>query len=417
MPLHRRDLLKGSAALACLAALRVEAGEPAEDTLAKLDAAAAQPILDRSPFAGPVVIASMELLNNGTTFLVRVRSKDGGEGVSVANADRLRETYPVFLNRVAPFFAGKDATELESLLRELYRADSNYKLQGIALWAPQAAAEFAILDMLGKISGKSIGDLLGGVRRREVAVYRASGNRGNKPEDEIEYLRRLLAETGGSAIKFRLGGRMSNSADSLPGRTEALIRLVRETFGDGVTLYADANSSYDRKHAIRVGRMLQEYNYAFFEEPCPFDHLGETKQVADALDIPIAGGEQEFSMYRFRQTIAERGLDVVQPDLHYFGGFIRAIRVARMADVMNMPCTLHMSGSGLGFIDVAHFASIVRDPGAHQEFKGVGNLPVTCETSSLKPERGILRVPSGPGFGITIDPKFVAEAKPVRKSF
>jgi L-alanine-DL-glutamate epimerase-like enolase superfamily enzyme len=360
-----------------------------------------------------VKIASMELLRNGRVFLVRARSTDGAEGLAVPNADRLMDTYPIFLNHVAPYLVGQDAREWEAHLFGLYRHNSNYKLQGLALWVCVAAAEFAVLDLLGKISGKSIGELLGGVRQRDIAVYRASGNRGNTPQAEIAYLQKLIEETGASALKFRLGGRMSNNEDSLPGRTEALIPLVRKTFGDGATLYADANSSYDARHAIRIGRMMEEHKYAFYEEPCPFDHLEETQEVADALSIPVAGGEQEFSHWRFRQAIYHRMVDIVQPDLHYYGGFVRAMRVARMAALAGMPCTLHMSGSGLGYLDVLHFASCCPDPGAHQEFKGESALPFHCDTSSLKCVKGIVRVPSGPGFGITIDPAFVQKAVPV----
>ena len=87
---------------------------------------------------------------------------------------------------------------------------------------------------------------------------------------------------------------MSKNADSWPGRTEKLIPLVREAFGKEMTLYADSNSSYDAK-AIRIGRLMEEYDYAFYEEPCQFDHLEDTKAVADALRIPVAAGEQESS--------------------------------------------------------------------------------------------------------------------------
>ena len=124
---------------------------------------------------------------------------------------------------------------------------------------------------------------------------------------------------------------MSKNADSLPGRTEKLIPLVREAFGKEMTLYADSNSSYDVAKAIEIGRLMEEYDYGFYEEPCRFDHFEDTKAVADALRIPVAGGEQEFSEYGFRWMIANRGVDIVQPDLHYHGGFIRSMRVARMA--------------------------------------------------------------------------------------
>jgi L-alanine-DL-glutamate epimerase-like enolase superfamily enzyme len=297
----------------------------------------------------------------------------------------------------------------------MYRHRSNYKLQGIALWAPQAAAEMAILDLLGKLTGQSLGNLLGGVQRTEIAVYRASGNRGNTPEEEVGYLKQLVDQTGAKAVKFRLGGRMSKNADSLPGRSEVLIRLVREAFGPQFTLYADSNSSYDVPNAIRIGRQLEKYDYNFFEEPVPFDHLWETKQVADALSIPVAGGEQEFSMRRFRWAIANRVVDVAQPDLHYFGGYLRTIRVARMANAAGIPCTVHMSGSGLGYVDVCHLASVIDDPGPFQEFKGESELPVSCDSSSLRAENGIVRVPTGPGYGVTIDPAFIREAYPVRE--
>jgi L-alanine-DL-glutamate epimerase-like enolase superfamily enzyme len=323
-------------------------------------------------------------------------------------------TYPIFLNRVAPFFVGKDARQLEPLLWELYRHDDNYKYQGLALWVCVAAAEFAILDLLGKLTGKAIGDLLGGVKRPDIAVYRASGVRGNTPEEEIAYLKQIVAESGAKALKFRVGGRMSKNADSLPGRTERLIPLVRETFGPEMTIYADSNSSYDAAQAIRVGRLMEEYHYGFFEEPCRFDHLEEMKEVADALRIPIAAGEQEFSEAGFRWMIAHRAVDIVQPDLHYHGGFIRSIRVARMAHAAGMLCTPHMSGSGLGYLDAAHFASIIPNPVAYTEYKGSADVPVTSETSSLKVEGGMVRVPAGPGFGVTIDPAFVREAVPVK---
>ena len=411
----RRDFLRFTASSAAFAVSgsSLPAQQHKRPTFEELDRAAAAPVLQISSLTSPVKIASLELLRNGRAFLTRVRSTDGAEGLAVVNGSRLSETYPIFLNRVVPFVVGKDARDWETLLWELYRYKSNYKFQGLAFWVCVAAAEFAVLDMLGKLTDKSIGELLGGVKRREIAVYRASGNRGNTPQQEIEYLQRLVAETDARAIKFRVGGRMSKNEDSLPGRSEKLIPLARETFGDEMTLYADSNSSYDARKAIEVGRLMEENNFGFFEEPCRFDHLEETKQVSDALTMPVAGGEQEFSMWRFRQMIQQRVVDIVQPDLHYFGGYIRCLRVARMAALAGMPCTLHMSGSGLGYLDVIHFASCCPDPGPHQEFKGATSLPVHCETSSLRCENGVVRVPSGPGFGVTIAADFVRQAQKV----
>jgi L-alanine-DL-glutamate epimerase-like enolase superfamily enzyme len=419
MELNRKDFIASVVAVsACSLASAAEqaAGtgkgdsEATEQWLAEI---AAKPILTFDQDVAPVVVRDIELLKNGANYLVRCRSEDGAEGIAIPNVAKMKDFYPVFVNRIAPFFARKDLRNLESLQFELYRDRSNYKLQGMGLWVPYAAAEMAMLDLLGKRFDKPLGELLGGVRRRRIAVYRASSNRGNSVESEIDHLRRLAEETGGKALKFRLGGRMSRNADSRPGRTEGLIKSARPAFPD-FTLYGDSNSSYDVDEAIRIGRLMEEHNYGFFEEPCPFDHLWETQMVASALQIPIAGGEQEYSMRRFRWSLANRVVDVAQPDLHYFGGYLRTIRVARMANALGMPCTVHMSGGGLGYVDTCHLASCIEDPGPFQEFKGATSLPVQCDTSSLKPKDGFVDVPTGPGYGIEVDPGFIRRAERVR---
>ena len=241
------------------------------------------------------------------------------------------DVYPFVLKSVLPVFVGKDARTVERLLWDVYRHADNYKMQGIALWVAVAAAEIGLLELMGRVADRPVADFFGGAVRRDVPVYFASGNRGNTPEREIEYLQKLVAGSGVKALKFRLGGRMSRNADDPPGRTEKLIPLARRAFGPGMTLYGDANSSYDPAHAVRIGRLMEEHGYGFFEEPVEFDDLWGAKEVADALTIPVAAGEQEYSLHRWKWTIANRGVDVVQPDLHYGGGFVRATQVARMA--------------------------------------------------------------------------------------
>jgi len=377
---------------------------------AALMKAAATPVLRSELWRTPVPIASIELLKGPADFLVRVRSRDGAEGLAAGHPEVLETTWPILTKRIAPFFVGKDARDLEALLDGVYLASSNYKWQGLPFWVPVASVEIAVLDLLGKIAGKPLGEILGSVARRDIAVYRASGNRGNSPEEEIAYLRRLVEETGAKAIKFRLGARMRFD-DASTRRDLAMIPLTRKTFGDAMTIYADGNGSYDIPMALRIGRIMQEHRLAFLEEPVPFDFYDETRHIADALPIPVAGGEQESSLRRFRWMIEHRCVDVVQPDLFYFGGFVRSIRVARMAAAAGRPCTPHMSGGGLGYLYVAHFASCVPNAGPHQEFKGTDDsLPVTSDTSPLTSVGGILKVPTGPGLGVTIDPAYVKKA-------
>lgn len=418
MQLPRRTFLKSAAALALAASTRrADAASAApkvsdDDVQRILDA----PVLTLEAVRAPVVVASFELLRNGRNYLVRARSTDGTEAITVPNPAMMMKAFPVLLGSVFPTFIKKDARRLEELHTEVYRAGSNYKMQGQLYWSSVMAVEQALLELLAITARRPVADFFGGAKRSDVPVYYASGNRDNTPEAEIDYLQKLVADSGVRAIKFRLGGRMNRNADSLPGRTEKLIPLVRKTFGDDMTLYADSNSSYDAREAIRIGRIMETHGYAFYEEPCEFDDLWGTKQVADALTIPIAGGEQEYSLHRWRYMIAHRAVDIVQPDLHYGGGFIRATKVARAAAAAGMTVVPHMSGGGLGYLDVVQFAAFTPNIGPFQEFKGNATIPVSCPTSSLKCERGQVRVPTGVGFGVTIDPDFVQRAEVVRAS-
>jgi L-alanine-DL-glutamate epimerase-like enolase superfamily enzyme len=405
----RRGFLKTGAAAAAASLTRPALSEAQG---ARVSEALAAPALKRELFPRPVTLASVELLKSGRFFLVRARSTDGGEGLAEGHGPVLESAWPIVVQRVAPFFAGKDARDLESLLHGVYLHDSNYKWQGLPFWASVASVELAVLDLLGQVSGRSLGELMGGVKRREIAVYRASGHRGNPPEEELDYLRRVLEETGAAAIKFRLGGRMRYD-EATTRRDLALIRTTRQALGDRVALYADANGSYDVPMALQIGRRMQDEGFRFFEEPVPFDFYEETRQVADGLAIPIAGGEEEASLRQFRWMIETGVLQVVQPDLFYFGGMIRSLRVARMAEAASLECTPHMSGSGLGFLYAAHFASFAPAHGPHQEYKGTDELPVSSPTAPLRAERGVVKVPSGPGLGVVFDPAFVRAARPL----
>ena len=157
----------------------------------------------------------MELLRNGRNFLVRVRTTDGAEGLAVPNADRLIDTYPIFLNRVAPFFVGKDARELEPICSELYRHDDNYKSRGWpcgSAWRPPSSRSSTCSARSRASRSATCWAASGGARSPSTGPAATGATR---REEEIEYLKKLIAETGAKALKFRLGGRMSKNADSL----------------------------------------------------------------------------------------------------------------------------------------------------------------------------------------------------------
>ncbi|MFC4873264.1 mandelate racemase/muconate lactonizing enzyme family protein [Negadavirga shengliensis] len=416
---RRRDFIKKTALGALipttgLPLYKTGQGKIRQTDYSELDRILEEPVLDLSALKEPVILESVELLRFEDNFLCRVRTKDGAEGLSVGNNFQMVHLYPIFTNRIQPFFIGKDVRNWEQLLEEVYVYQSNYKLQNLAFWVPLATLEFAVLDLLGKLSQKSIGNLLGDVYHSEVAVYQANNYRGKSALESVERIRQNVEETQARALKFKVGGRMSKNADYPPGRTEELIPLVRKTFGDDMVIYADSNGSYTPDEAIRIGRLMEAYRYDFYEEPVPFDWYEETLQVAEALNVPIAGGEQEASMHTFRWLIQHDALQIVQPDIYYFGGMVRSMKVAKMAAAKGKECTPHISGGGLGYLYMMHFVSAVPNAGPYHEFKGFNNeLPLECPTSPLTSEGGVVKVPTGPGSGVIIDPDFINKHKEV----
>jgi L-alanine-DL-glutamate epimerase-like enolase superfamily enzyme len=384
----------------------------------KLDEILMQPVLKKELFKEPLIIETLELLQYNRSFICRVRSSDGAEGISVAHND-ISLLVPIFLRKLQPFFIGQDARELDLILEKVFNYQFNFRYNGISLGIPLATIEFAILDMLGKIAGMPMGQLIGELHHPEVGVYAATEFREKPIEEHLALIKEAVAQYDVGAIKMKIGYMFAGSKNihdpGLPGKSEKMIPLLRKEYGTGWTLYADSNGYYNVEGAVKIGKLLEEYGYAYFEEPVMYDHFEDIKKVADRLTIPIANGEQDQSYVNFRWLLANDGLETVQPDNYYFGGFIRSMKVARMAHAFGKQCTPHMSGGALGYLYNIHFVSALPNAGEHHEFKGLEtHVPFECPTSSLKVVKGRIRVPTGPGTGIVIDPEFIRKHEVVK---
>ncbi len=415
---NRRQFIKGGAGLSAGIAL-MQTGraqrEGSDEFTERLIDASETPVLKKELFTSSVTIESIDLLRRDDQFFVHVRSTDGAEGIAMTNRSLVNSVYPLLLNRVAPVFIGEDARNLEDLLKEVFVRGLNYKWQGAPFWMCVAWVEFAILDLLGKTIEQPVGALLGTRFRDQTPIYYANGDRSSSAGEVVDQLKELIQKSGARAVKFKLGARMRFD-DASTARDLALIPLARKELGDETTLYTDANSSFDVPTAIRIGKRLEEYNYSFFEEPVQFDYSEETKAVADALKIPIAGGEQESSMRRFRWLIENDAVQIPQPELLFFGGLIRCIRVARMAEVAGKKVVPHMSGFGLGILYVLHYASVVPNSSEYQEYKGdKDGIPyeVVGTGKPLESINGVIQIPKSPGLGVAFDPSYMSSAKRV----
>jgi L-alanine-DL-glutamate epimerase-like enolase superfamily enzyme len=408
--MNRRNFLTASAG----AALLSDPLARAWDTSA---AASAAPDYQRPVFelhksvTTPVKIASIELLHTGNRYFLRTRSTDGAEGV-VQTKD-VEDYIPILLRRVIPHFIGKDARDVETLVDDVYIA--NYKIAGQAFWCPVAYVDQSLFDLMGKSAHKPAGELMGGALRKEVAVYLSGSGRDTTAEEEVDVYVRGVEQTGAKAVKFKIGGRMSDNRDAFPGRTDKLLELAQKKLAGKVTLMADANGSYGAAQAIEMGKRLEEMKYLWFEEPCPWEELSETKKVADALAMKVAFGEQDSSLWLFQWMILNRVMDVVQPDLNYNGGFVRAARVARMARQANLWICPHNTQTGAASVNILQFAGTTANIGPYMEY--VWRAPQKRESwysPNFEIRNGVIPVPTGPGLGLEFDPEFLKKATVVK---
>jgi L-alanine-DL-glutamate epimerase-like enolase superfamily enzyme len=354
-------------------------------------------------------ITSLETFTQTHLSLVRVRTDDGAEGIGQISPYNADISAQVFHRQIAPHALGQDPLEIDRLADHCIEAE--YKFPGSYVCRALTGLDTALWDLRGKLEGKSVCKLLGGIPR-EYLVYGSSMRRDITPDDEARRLVDLQQKHGYRAFKIRVGKVNGHDQDQWPGRTESLVPSVRRAIGSEATLLVDGNSCYTPQRAIEVGQLLQEHHVGHFEEPCPYWELEWTAQVAAALDVPVAGGEQDYDLCQWRRIIDLHAVDIVQPDICYIGGLSRALRVANMAAEAGLPCVPHSANLSLVTVFTLHMMGAIRNAGPHIEFS-IEPTPWTDDLffPALEVRNGKVNIPDGPGWGVTINPEWLTRAQ------
>lgn len=301
-----------------------------------------------------------------------------------------------------PHALGWDILDPEGLSNHCI--DHNHKFPWSYVCRALTGVETAMWDIRGKTENKSVCELLGGTPR-PFKAYGSSMSRTITPEDEASRLSKLMETHGYTAFKIRAGTPCGHNQDAWPGRTETLVPTVRKTIGDDATLLVDGNSCYTPDKAIEVGRMLEDNNVGHFEEPCPYWELEWTAEVAAALDVPIAGGEQDNDLAQWRRMIAMNAVDIVQPDICYLGGITRSLHVAKTAEEANKLCVPHSANRSMVTVFTLHLLGAIPNAGPHLEFSiEPSRWTADLLTEPLEAENGHVQIPEGPGWGVEINP-------------
>jgi L-alanine-DL-glutamate epimerase-like enolase superfamily enzyme len=199
----------------------------------------------------------------------------------------------------------------------------------------------------------------------------------------------LRDEKGFTAFKWRVGAEAGRDRDEWPGRTKDVVPTVSRALGDGVDKLVDGNSCYSPARAIEVGRMLEQNGIGHFEEPCPYWEYDQTAEVRAALELDVAGGEQDCEFSSWQLMLEHRSVDIVQPDVMYMGGMHRTIQVCRMAASHGLPVTPHAANLGLVTMCTMHLLRAIPNPGKYLEFSiGLLSLAGRVVPRQSLPDRG-----------------------------
>jgi L-alanine-DL-glutamate epimerase-like enolase superfamily enzyme len=356
-----------------------------------------------------IPIDSIELLKVDQYLLMVVRSNEQ-IGITQCN-DRMPHLVSLLKGLVLPHFIGFDARDLVQLVDNAYRLNSNYKYTGMPLWNCIGSVEIAIWDLLGRVAQKPVHQLLGTAVRSNYPVYISDWSREGDPAAIIDVLQQKLKTTGAKGVKIKIGGRMVNTPENA-AQTRRYVPALRKGLGDAITIYADANGSYNVKEGIEAGRLLEDHGVAIFEEPCNFEDEEGMRQINKALKkVVLAGGEQDSSLFRFRRLAQNKVYDLLQPDLYYHGGIMRTLQVSAIASHYRLKgIAPHTPKADPLIAPFWQVAALVPNLFGLQEF--------VYDTKALKPtwhskieaKDGIVEIPARPGLGIDYDLSILAKA-------
>ncbi len=304
-----------------------------------------------------------------------------------------------------PSVIGKDPFDVEVIWEALYNKVKDYGLTGMTI-SGISGIDIALWDIIGKACKQPIHKLIGGCFRPKLSAY-ATGlyfkNMDRLNEEAVEEARRYV-EQGFSAIKMKIGlGSIKKDLNR--------VAAVRDAIGPDIQLMVDANHCFNVPQAIHIGREMEKLGVYWFEEPISPEDLDGYVEVSRSLDMAVAGGENEFAKFRFREILARRAMDIVQPDVCAAGGITECKKIAALAQAHSVQCVPHAWGTAIGLAATMHFLASLPDcppclvpiPPMLECEQTFNPFRDQLSTTSLAHSKGWVQVPTGPGLGIDID--------------
>ena len=355
-------------------------------------------------------------------LLVEVETDTGlvGLGEAAHFGGPLVSTATVIEQELRPHLLGQDSRETERLWELMHRRAYKHARGGIVI-AAISGVDIALWDLRGKLAGMPLWRLLGGYRRRVPAYATGGFYAEGKGVRELADEMRAYCRHGFRAVKLKVGRNSGIEGSPLRAMADrgvcevslaedlARVRAVREAIGPDVRLMVDANGAWDVPTAVRMGRLLEELDVYWFEEPVWPDDLAGSAEVASKVAIPIAGYETcSYGTVSFRDYIRARAVHFVQPDVAWAGGLTETLKIAHLAQAANLPLAPHIHGSAVAVAAAVHLLGAVRNGSmaemvfpAHPLMGDLVREPLVVDGA------GEIDLGERPGLGIELDPDAV----------
>jgi L-alanine-DL-glutamate epimerase-like enolase superfamily enzyme len=284
---------------------------------------------------------------------------------------------------------GEDPFDTERLWQKMYASWRKPVAKGDVI-ASIGAVDIAIWDVVGKALGKPVYKVLGGFSNR-IRVYAAGGYyQEGKGIDELVSEMAGYVEAGHRAVKMKIGG--------APLKEDVeRVKAVVEAVGPGVEVMIDANNAWSAYEAIRFGRAVEDLRLFWFEEPVRPDDIAGHIEVRQALDIPIAAGENEYTRFGCRELIANRAVDVLQADAITAGGITEWRKIAAMAGAYHIPMAPH----GDPYMSV-HLMGSIPNGLIMETYPTVSGFKAEL-IEVFQVQDGYITIPDRPGLGLALD--------------
>jgi L-alanine-DL-glutamate epimerase-like enolase superfamily enzyme len=332
---------------------------------------------------------------------VRIWTDSGIDGLGEASPIvHGNASLEIIASAFTPMLIGADPLEPRVIQDRLFHQHIKLGPEG-AYTGALAAIDIALWDLRGKALGQPVWKLLGGAWRRELPFYASIGGNGQRSVDEVCRVVEKWLELGPAQVKIRFDADKTARDVDLTGDI-AKARAVRKLVGDDFPLAFDSNNGYSVQGAIRVGRVLEELGYVWFEEPVQHYHVESFAKVAAALDIAVSAGEQEYTLQGIKRLI-EAGVDIVQPDIVKTGGFTGLGDMAALARAYGVDLVPHQTQPSVGHTANLHFLASLSHAHHPAEYNGPYQLQDVVFKTPVRPVQRQFVLSDAPGLGLVLD--------------